>query len=477
MGENFLRLKRRFLLEAIIKSVVLGVSVGLIVGLGIALVQRLMIGEAQLLLCILVGLGSAIASGGAMYLLDFPSDKRIALKLDKRLSFNEKVQTMVSFRSEKGPVIDVQRENADEALGQIDKRKLRKRTFLLNLIAPVLAIAMLVVLLVVPPKEIEKPDDDDKTEEIIIDATKTQEVALRNLIDYVKDSNMEDAPKALVLEKLNGLLDALTTDGFVKQSQVLEAMSATQLILDNANSADDISYELNAGSNEMIRELASVIQSLNYIQIPPMVQKLRETVSSTATKGDIKALTATYAGEIKTALVNSAIENTDLLFIALLQTANELEELSGRVSETTMSKLQKELDAIFEKLDKNVVIAMRIQSNNDEVADTVITTLASIFGIAKNDIPRYDDEDSFTGDGSPSDTPPEQGVGGGLGGGDKLYGSNDKIYDPNSEEFVEYGKLIDAYFSAILSDLQDGRIPQELEDFISSYFSTLNRGD
>ena len=57
-----------------------------------------------------------------------------------------------------------------------------------------------------------------------------------------------------------------------------------------------------------------------------------------------------------------------------------------------------------------------------------------------------------------------------------LYGSDDKVYDPVSGNFVSYGSLINEYQALALSQIKDGKIPVTLEEFISDYFATLFAG-
>ena len=483
MSENFLNLKRRVLLGIILKALILGISACLIAISCVVLVQKLTIGEINVLICALAGVASFVVLGGLLILISFPTEKRIARLIDNRLSLNEKVQTMVSFKEENGTIVGMQRENTDKLLGEVKAKQLINKKIWLNIIAPIVAIALIITAILVPAKTIIEDPGNEDTGPIDpdFDATKIQIQELEDLIEYVKDSNMEIEPRALLVEQLEGLLTFLKSDDDLKLSVVKEkvfgVITETNKILDNANSADDISYELNGSENEKLVGLANSIKILNSTAIGIDLSAIQGTLPDTITKVELKSLCEVYATLIKNALVASEIPTQDILLVSLLQLANKLSDISQRVETTTMVDIQRELTIAFENAKIDTRTAISIQLNNSEVAETVIDELVDIFGLSLSEIPTYDDEDYFESVENPSDnTPPEQGSGGGLGGGEMLYGSNDKIYDPETGNFVEYGTLIDKYLAVVTEQVQDGKVPESLEDFINNYFATLYGG-
>jgi len=65
---------------------------------------------------------------------------------------------------------------------------------------------------------------------------------------------------------------------------------------------------------------------------------------------------------------------------------------------------------------------------------------------------------------------------GGIGSGDIVYGSDDQIYDPDTNENVKYGSVINEYYAKITEKLLDGNVSEELEKYISDYFASLYDG-
>lgn len=483
MSKNFLNLKQKILVGIFAKALLLGLSSGLLVGSVIALVQRLTLGKVEYLLCILASLGVMLLAGSILILVNFPTDKRIARKIDEGLSLNEKVQTMVAFSKENGAIVQMQRDSTEDILSKVSLKSLVKKTFWLNFVVPILAIAMLITTIAIPPKQILPPEPDGPIEPIDpnFDLTKIQIQELEDLIDYVRDSNMEEAPRQVIVTELEGLLSYLREAEEIKVSEmkqkVLAVINITRKTLDDANSSDDISFELYGKENEYMSELAMSIKDLNNVTLDITLDVIQGTLPSTITKDELKTSCATYSSIIKAALVASNVNETDILFVSLLQFANKLEDIAAKVESTSMNDIQTELVVTFENVKIDIRTALGIQLNNKEVAETVEDELIDIFDISLNEIPAYEDEDYFEPVDAPSDDkPPEEGDGGGYGEGEMLYGSNDKIYDPITGNFVEYGTLIDAYLAKVTEQVQDGKLPPELEDFINDYFATLYGG-
>ena len=482
MSESFLRLKREVLFGIIAKVTVLGLSVGALAAFLTVMIQKLTLGGAKAGMCTLIGIGVCLAVVGASLLACFPTEKRIARFIDKRLSLNEKVETMVAFKEEQGAIITVQREHTDSLLKNVTLTYLIDNKILLNLIAPIIAIAMVIVALAVPPKEIDIGDDlPPPVIDPEFDATKIQIQELEDLIKYVKDSNMEKEPRALVVNELEKLLDILKTDEKITVSQMKEkvfnAILETKRILDNANTNDDIAFELNKVENKYFISLAATIRDLNTIFMETSLNAMSQSMPDSITKAELKELSRLYSDCLKTALSESGVNNADVLYLSLLQLCNKLGGMSDSVDTSSMADIQKQKTIFIEDVKIDVSTAFIIQTNNKEVADTVVKTLMEIFDISNGELPEYEDEDFFVSVELPNDEPPDDSAtSGGYGDGEKEYAGKDKVYDPETGKFVEYGVLIDAYLAKVTQQIKDGIVPDTLEQFIIDYFTTLNSG-
>lgn len=483
MSTNFLNLKKKLLLISALKSFFWGLSLGASAGLLVALIQRVAYGSENTLLCVLIGLGVMLLSGGTAMLTDLPTERNVARKIDKGLSLNEKAQTLVAFKDESGTIIEMQRESTQAALAGASLGKILGRKFLWNLIAPVITIAMIVLVIVIPPKEIiDEPDGLPPIVDPEFDATKIQIQELEDLIKYVKDSNMENEPRELTVAQLETLLAVLKSEEEITVSQMKEKVLAVILevekILDDANSNDDIAYEVNNVELLRLASLAVAIRDLNGISAGVILDAIRQEMPDSITKKELKEISEGYAQGIKLALANSQAKSSDVLYLAMLQLGNKLEDVSGSIDSKPMSDIQTDIKISFEDAKINISTAFNIQLGNYEVKETVVKTLIDIFGLPLGEIPKYEDEDFFVPVEQPDEKPPEStGNSGGAGDGEMQYGSKDKIYDPETGNFVEYGTIIGLYLAEVTEQIQDGKLPVSLEDFINDYFATLYGGE
>ena len=53
------------------------------------------------------------------------------------------------------------------------------------------------------------------------------------------------------------------------------------------------------------------------------------------------------------------------------------------------------------------------------------------------------------------------------------YASDDLIYDPETNQYVTYGELLTWYYSQVMNGIQDGKVPENLQEIINDYFSSL----
>ena len=480
MFESFLSLKRKVLFGIIAKVTVLGLSVGAFASFLTVMIQKLTLGGAKVGACTLIGIGCFLAVVGSSLLICFPTEKRIARFIDKRLSLNEKVETMVAFKNEDGEIITAQREQTDSILKDVKLTRLIDKKVLFNLIAPIIATTMVITALSVTPKEINAGDDlPPPVIDPEFDATKIQIQELEDLIKYVKDSNMEKEPRALVVDELEKLLDILKTDDKITVSQMKEKVSyailETKKILDNANTNDDIAFELNKVENKYFITFAASVRDLNSVSAEVSINSMSQSMPDTITKAELKELLKLYSDGFKESLVSSGVSNTDVMYLALFQLASKLGDLSAAVDTMSMVDIQRQKTISVEDAKIDIATAFIIQVNNKEVADTVVKTLMEIFNISNGELPEYEDEDFFVSVELPDDKPSEDGAtSGGYGDGEKEYAGNDKVYDPETGNFVEYGVLIDAYLAKVTQQIKDGIVPDTLEQFISDYFTALN---
>ena len=83
MGEGFLKFKRKVHIDAIIKSVVIGLFVGAPIFTVLFILSKRQIIGVNGWLCAVLGIVAALIAGGLAYLFLRPNNKKLAKKLGK----------------------------------------------------------------------------------------------------------------------------------------------------------------------------------------------------------------------------------------------------------------------------------------------------------------------------------------------------------------------------------------------------------
>jgi hypothetical protein len=187
---------------------------------------------------------------------------------------------------------------------------------------------------------------------------------------------------------------------------------------------------------------------------------------------------------ILNALTSAQMSNEDGLYIVLtrLALASELNEDGTRIfgmqplSEFLMqhgyTKAQREIDATITALNGEIYKALTQNKVNTDTGENAIKTIASIFDMMAPEFERpefYDSSSDSSTDGEGG------GADGGIGGG-PTYGSDDKVYDPFTNKYVEYGVILDKYYSIMFNKLQDGNYTDEEKKALEEYFKILYGG-
>lgn len=490
MNESFSTLKGRLRLLILLRACLLGISLGVGFASIPILVYKLSFGQVNVLIPVLVGVGGFLIGFGMLILINPPTEKRIARLIDERLSLDEKVQTLIEFKEKEGEIVEVQRQEANELLRGVKVKSLLSKRIWLNFIAPVIAVALLIVTICVPAKQEYIPSEDKEPEEEQppADVTLVQIQELKDLIKEVKASNMEKIPKEKVISELEGLLETLQKieeapeeNPYMTEAQLKDevkgAISNIQHILDDANSSDDISSKLDLSTNELIRRLAYRIKLLETGGADVELGSMKQTLINENDKEIIKELSNTYSSAIKKALADSEVDENNIMLLALLHLANELEVVSNMAETDSLNAMKEKIAPLFENASIDLRTAIRIQGFNRDTVESVIEALVDIFGLTEEEIPKYEDEDdTITGD-IGEDEPPEENSGdAGYGSGEMQYGSKDLIYDPKTDTFVEYGTLLSAYLKEVDAQIREGKYPPEFEDFKDEYFKILSSG-
>lgn len=123
--------------------------------------------------------------------------------------------------------------------------------------------------------------------------------------------------------------------------------------------------------------------------------------------------------------------------------------------------------------------ALYVQSGNEAVGERIRNELMRIFGIMRSELPadvlnKYDMNGNPIEDEEYEEDDYDQELGdGGAGSGEIIYGSNDVIYDPDLNQYVQYGEVMNTYAAQIEKLHDAGVISDEIYDFMTYYFAAL----
>jgi uncharacterized membrane-anchored protein len=143
MNNNFGKFKRRARIHSIISSILFGLAGGVLLTSVLTFVSKVS-GRESKMVYYLYGMGAALLISVALYYILMPSDRRLAMHLDKLYSLDEKISTMVEFRDNDGEFYRIQREDADEKLGEQSEKKMRSRALLTGIISIAVSIGLFV---------------------------------------------------------------------------------------------------------------------------------------------------------------------------------------------------------------------------------------------------------------------------------------------------------------------------------------------
>lgn len=478
MNKGFLKFKKRLRRSALAKALIFGAAVGVFTSGLLLLILKLNAVQQRLLVCMLSGLGAALLSGLASFLILDPNDRRAAKKIDEGLGLNEKAQTMVAFRDDGGVMTAIQRENTEQILASTPAKALKIKRVWVCAIAPVIACAMLAAAIITPAKEPPAPPSPPVKEEEPFEITNWQVAALEELIEYVERSPMYAEPKALVIGELTDLLELLNatdTDSDMRDS-VIDVIIAVYDIAQGSTTYGEIVDILEASEESSVKSLAASLDTLDGIKVRDALTKIQSEILDPKKEGFEAALDGFIKALGEESLSESGVDANDELYLALLSFADDLTETRGMIGKYTDDGISNALSENIKMGVETISLALQNQALNVETPEYVIKKLMNIFGISQSELPDYMKKDNASFD-APDDEEDEDKVNhGGIGDGNVLYGSEDEIYYPAEDRYVSYGEVINIYYASVTEKLIDGEVPPTLEQFISDYFQTLYDG-
>lgn len=503
MGDGFKRIKKLVRINNTLKGVLNSVAVMALVVAVFMLLSRRDIYKLNILVLAISAAVCGVITLTVSLLVYRKSDIKLAKDIDTELGLNEKAETMIAFKDCDGDVVTVQRIDADEKIKAHKKVKLTKKGSLKSALSCLVAVCLLAGSIFLIPEKVEAEEPEPE-----YDMTEYEAERLKNLIEYVERSSAVEGEKTDIVASLTALLDYLsdTVKESEKKNQVIETIVAVNRAVDKVNFLEDITSEAEEKKFPRVSKLALAFTDTRSMADPNLNTSGKFSViiaNLTPVRQDFSSLEAfvdlgNFANEIKATVAsvknnNIATANDNKLIEAITLFCDEIIDYcsgSQPVNDIVQEQIDKFFfatppydDAFADSLEtfkiKGIYNALEQEGINLNVGMYVMNQLIEIFNIptamlpsdvaedlenAKNNDKNYfyekDDDQNMTD--------------GGIGDGNLLLGSNDTIYYPELDKYVNYGEALAHYQNKIIDMIESGGISDEkLIDYYTNYFEYL----
>ncbi len=510
MIDSFKKLKNRELKKRIAYSALMGISVGVLIFGVLFLIFKLTETPFPWYGYAISGAVGALVSVLLLWVF-YPTDKRYARTLDCKYGLGERVQTMVEFAGQEGAVLELQREQTEQALRALPTLKKDWKWAVKLFVLPLLATSVLVTSLAIPkPKQPQPATPPPPSGEEPFEWDEWVKLDLETLIANVQSSTLTDNLKPAYVLLLEELLDKLTAETPPTQKEMLTAVKGgMDLLIDltkteNSYNAYVSAIKENKPNLAWTGSLATALteSAKAYEKVDGTDKRRFEKVQACTRvklQAPIEVSLQGYADEVRgkiadygqaeyISFVNDYTAELDLLFAhggvaaladdegittELLTLKTALQDTVGLFDEgyilsAVKGSAGRAFDAFIRNTngDAGVILTLAEQANTVLIKDYTLYTLGYIFDVA---VPNEDEELEEGRD--PNETPPDE--------DEYLY--DGMILDPITNTFVSYHELVSRYRETLNRLLEadaaadDPQITKELETQIKAFLKTLEQ--
>ena len=276
--------KRRIVIEAVIKAILIGLLVTGLIMVGVATTSLLVFNHAETTFIIIGAIVSSV-TGIVVGIIQFLKEKKEKLlQLDKRLDqlgLEERVVTMYEYKNNTSYVAQLQREDTLDKVSKLNSSKLKIKLpiRILSFILAVLLLSITVFAIQIPEEPSNGTEDkeqqiiQDGFEEIekIIEESKADEEFKEELREEIKD--LED--KLEQIEKDETLTEQEKADA--KDEAMLETQDKLQDKVEKEDEAmKEIADKLQQSDNELIKDLGDALESQDKDKIDEALDNIKE---------------------------------------------------------------------------------------------------------------------------------------------------------------------------------------------------------
>ena len=442
-----------------------------------SLIYHIFIKETPLLIILISGGSAFIATLLLIFFLRFPTKKRVAVRMDE-IGLEERVSTMLEYQKEDKEIFVIQRRDAQEHISKASAKQMKFRFKKREFIVCGISILLAAVMLVLPYNIFVFGESDIVSEQ--------QQQIIKDLIaelrEEVKNSEISEELKNSLNEIIDELEEDLeNTDSELEQAAKIEqAKQKMEELLSQALTKDKIGEALQR--YELTRALGEAISDGDTEKVSTALSTLETSLK------DDSSLVTTLSETLLAALSNSGVDASDSLYIAIDDFSSSLSALN-----IESDSFESELETVFDTADAAINAALTEQAAIEEEMNKLEEGMSD----AKDELLGNEKESSESasgeeGEGSEGEQPegeqpegekpegempegemPEGGMEGEGGEGEEGALMTEGIYDPVSGS-VSYGEVFAVYYAQYLAALEAGEVPEDLQEIIDEYYSSLN---
>ena len=461
MSLQFLKIKRKIRFETILKCSAVSLSLGILVSSILIIIYKSLGLEYNLLYFILIGLGVFIVFDIVLFLIFNPSDVKVAKRIDKQLNLKEKIHTMVEYEDKNGPLVGLQRKDAEDKLASISIKKFKMKFSYYLLILPLMALAVCATSIIIKAKEPQQPPIEEP-----ISGDPYAILQIRIIIREVEANNiLMPAAKEAFVSHLEELIDNVNVENITRNQEVSfvnQTITEVSNSSSRVNSIDEIILALKNSNNEDMHALGIAISEYNAETMNSSLDTIRAYLVH-ASPSERRRRLEEYNVEGFDLIANERLEATDemnVFFVNLqknLTTAIESQTYNDDILQV-IETAKSDLEAVVIKQKETLVVANYIEQS-----------LIEIFQLPNNDETPVNPAPPIGGVG---DETTGEGNGGGGGSGDIIFAGDDLFYDPDGG-LLPYYEVISKYMTYIDGLIADGVIDEELRGYYVEYFNSL----
>lgn len=467
MGNNFKKIKVKFIVESLLIALFISILLGLLISSILVLTYKQLGLEYDILLFVLCSVGVFLVSFIVSFIILKPNDIKVAKRIDKQMNLKEKISTMLEYEDKEGYIITKQREDAANKLNNLSVKKIKMHFNKYLLILPLIVLPFCLTSILVDSKfeetkpPIEEPISGDP---YIIEQ-------IKDLIREVnEDVNLMYPVKEAYVLHLEGLIEAIDVADISRAKEVEAVnLTITNISLSSSilNSIDDISLALSNSNLTEAHVLGTALASYDSERINSALEDIRSYLNSPSARQ--RQLNYEELINDGFQLVdNERLDADDELYVEFTNLKNNLAEAI-----TATTTYYSDLENVINNAKKTFEEAVIRQVETLYMANYLEERLIAIFELPNNDEPINPPvPNPPSGDEEPTD--PDNGGGGGHG--DTIYPGDDIFYDPD-EGLVPYYEVIAKYSAYIEGLVQDGVISEELANYYIEYFNNLYEVD